>query len=344
MLAMAMSAESSGMGNGFRCITITSLRITLTRSGALSARQFKPRSHHHRHRAPHHHPERHHHPRPECHRLRHRDRAIRYSVARARLKSNRENGKRMDSRQLPASDRPSPRRQSATRILVVEDDEPLRELLQAALTHEGYQVTVVATGVAGLELAGAGIPDLVVLDVNLPDVDGFELCQRLRRDGNDMPVVFLTARDARTDLRMGLATGDDYLTKPFSLEELVLRIEAVLRRSGRASASQQFRCDALRMDDSSHRVHLDETEIALTPTEYRLLRFFLHHVGVVLSKETILREVWEHGGYHPIGGANSVEVVVGQLRRKLTRSGQRTPDKLIHTVRGFGYVLRATEC
>jgi two-component system, OmpR family, response regulator len=230
------------------------------------------------------------------------------------------------------------------RILVVDDDEPLRELLRAALTHEGYEVTEVATGRAGLEMAGAGLLDLVVLDINLPDVDGFELCHRLRRDGNDVPVIFLTARDARTDLRMGLVHGDDYLTKPFSLEELVLRIDAVLRRSGRGFSSQHLRCGALTMDDSSHRVHLDDTEIALTPTEYRLLRFFLHHIGVVLSKETILREVWEHGGYHPIGGPNSVEVVVGQLRRKLTRPGQGTPERLIHTVRGFGYVLRVAEC
>ncbi|MGL5808895.1 MAG: response regulator transcription factor [Nocardioides sp.] len=231
-----------------------------------------------------------------------------------------------------------------TRILVVEDDEPLRELLEAALTHEGYQVTDVATGRAGLESAADRTIDLVVLDVNLPDLDGFELCQRLRRDGNEVPVVFLTARDARADLRTGLADGDDYLTKPFSLEELVLRIEAVLRRSRRGSANSDFRCGALTMDDSSHRVYVDDAEIGLTPTEYRVLRLLLGHIGTVLSKETILRAAWDHGGYRPVGGGNSVEVVVAQLRRKLREAGGEACGGLIHTVREFGYVLRAPGC
>ncbi|OIK26657.1 response regulator transcription factor [Streptomyces malaysiense] len=223
------------------------------------------------------------------------------------------------------------------RILLVEDDEPLAELLEAALRHEGYDIVTMSSGRECLSVGPDPECDLLILDVTLPDLDGFEVCGRLRRAGCELPVIFLTARDSRADLRTGFAQGcDDYLTKPFSLEELTLRIAAVLRRSRRTgSEDRALRFADLVLDDRAHLVTRGGTEVVLSPTEYRVLRYLLHRSGQVLSKAQIIEAVWGHadGGR---GDGNMVEVHISQLRRKIDAHG----PALIHTVRGFGYVLR----
>jgi two-component system OmpR family response regulator len=179
--------------------------------------------------------------------------------------------------------------------------------------------------------------DLVVLDVNMPGIDGFEVCRRIRRDGNDVPVIFLTARDDIDDKRAGFRQGgDDYLTKPFSLEELGLRIEALLRRSAGAPEGNRVTVGDLTLDDDAHQVWRKDEEISLTPTEFRLLRFLMLNRGRVMSKSQIVDHVWE---YDFDGNANVVETYVSYLRTKLAaaESGR------IHTVRGVGYVLRTDD-
>ena len=181
-------------------------------------------------------------------------------------------------------------------------------------------------------------PDLVVLDVMLPDIDGFEVCRRLRADGDFVPVIFLTARDAEEDRVTGfIRGGDDYVTKPFSLEELTLRIGALLRRTrsnSGASESHRLRYRDLEMDEDRHQVWRSGREVRLSPTEFRLLRYLLLNAERVLSKQQILDHVWQ---YDFNGDDNVVETYVSYLRRKLD-TGQ---DKLIRTIRGFGYTLRA---
>ena len=179
-------------------------------------------------------------------------------------------------------------------------------------------------------------PDLIVLDVMLPDLDGFEVCRRLRSDGDRTPVLFLTARDATEDKVRGLTLGgDDYLVKPFSLEELVARITAVLRRAGVDRRRRRgSRCADLEMDDDAHRVTRGGAEVALSPTEYNLLRYLLVNQGRVVSKAQILDHVWQ---YDFGGDGGVVETYIGYLRRKLDTAEPR----LIHTIRGVGYTLRA---
>lgn len=221
------------------------------------------------------------------------------------------------------------------RILVVDDEESLRDLVGSALRFAGYQVAAVAGGLEALQSLRADPPDLVVLDVNLPDMDGFEVCRRMRRDSIATPVVFLTARDEMEDLRTGFRHGgDDYLTKPFSLEELGLRIEAVLRRSrGPAVDRHRLQRGSLILDEDAHQVWHDDQEVVLSPTEFRLLRYLLMNQGRVLSKGQILDHVWE---YDFDGNHNVVETYVSYLRRKLGDGGGR----IISTVRGVGYVIR----
>ncbi|MGH9031719.1 MAG: response regulator transcription factor [Acidimicrobiia bacterium] len=225
---------------------------------------------------------------------------------------------------------------SPVRLLVVDDEEALVDLLGDALRFAGYEVHTAATGFEALRRAAELGPDLMVLDVNLPDLDGFEVCRRLRRDGEDVPVVFLTARDEPGDLRAGFTHGgDDYVTKPFSLEELNFRIQAVLRRTLRAQtdAADTLGCSDLVMDQGAHRVWRGEQEIELSPTEFRLLRYLLLNRGQVLSKPQILDHVWQ---YDFDGDASVVESYISYLRKKLDRDEPR----LIHTVRGFGYTIR----
>jgi two-component system OmpR family response regulator len=230
------------------------------------------------------------------------------------------------------------------RLLIVDDEDNLRTMLVAALSHHGFEVSSVANGrdaLAAIERANGDRPDLVVLDVMLPDLDGFEVCRRLRQAGNHTPVLFLTARDSTADTVRGLTLGgDDYLQKPFSLEELVARASAVLRRSGQQRAtSNVLTCADLELDDDAHRVSRAGVDVSLSPTEYNLLRYLLVNQGRVVSKPQILDHVWQYdfGGEHGI-----VETYVGYLRRKLdvTPDGDPRPT-LIHTIRGVGYVLRA---
>ncbi len=224
------------------------------------------------------------------------------------------------------------------RVLVVDDEAPITELLSTALRYMGYDVATAHTGSAALESASRMPPDLVVLDVMLPDIDGFEVCRRLRADGDFVPVIFLTARDAEEDRVTGfIRGGDDYVTKPFSLEELTLRIGALLRRTrsnSGAAENHRLRYRDLEMDEDRHQVWRSGREVRLSPTEFRLLRYLLLNAERVLSKQQILDHVWQ---YDFNGDDNVVETYVSYLRRKLD-TGQ---DKIIRTIRGFGYTLRA---
>ncbi len=224
---------------------------------------------------------------------------------------------------------------AAARLLVVDDEESLLEMLAAALRFGGYEVTTAGEGFDALREVRRQEPDLIVLDVNLPDLDGFEVCRRLRRDGVTTPVIFLTARDDPDDLRTGFHQGgDDYLTKPFSLDELGLRIEAVLRRTaGDREAPRRLTVGPLTLDEDAHRVWLDEADVQLSPTEFRLLHYLMLNRDRVVSKHQILDFVWD---YDFDGNANVVETYVSDLRTKLGHADQ----PLIHTVRGVGYSLR----
>jgi two-component system OmpR family response regulator len=222
----------------------------------------------------------------------------------------------------------------AARLLLVDDEDNLRSMLEAALRHSGFEVVPATTGRAALEAVPEVRPDLIVLDVMLPDLDGFDVCKRLRSSGDRTPVLFLTARDATEDRVRGLTLGgDDYLVKPFSLEELVARITAVLRRSGVDGDDGRLHCADLEMDDDAHRVTRAGTDVALSPTEYNLLRFLLINKGRVVSKAQILDHVWN---YDFGGDGGVVETYIGYLRRKL----DTTDPRLIHTIRGVGYTLR----
>ena len=229
-------------------------------------------------------------------------------------------------------------RAASARILVVEDEEPIRELVATALRFRGFEVEEAGSGAEALAAARNNRPSLIVLDVMLPDLDGFTVCRKLRDGGNLVPVVFLTARDDPADKRAGFTGGgDDYLTKPFSLEELVLRIEAVLRRSrGTQPEPARLTVGDLTLDEDAHRVWRGEREVFLSPTEFRLLRYLMQNRGRVLSKQQILEQVWDYGF---AGELTGVETYVSYLRRKVDdRDAQ-----LIRTVRGFGYTLRTPD-
>ena len=220
-------------------------------------------------------------------------------------------------------------------ILVVDDEENITYLLGTALRHFGYEVETRNSGRAALARAAELQPELVLLDVMLPDLDGFEVCRRMREGGLRMPVLFLTARDATEDKVRGLTLGgDDYVTKPFSLEEVVARVGAILRRAGSASQTEStLHYEDLEMDDDAHQVRRGGQLVDLSPTEYKLLRFLLANPGRVLSKSQILDHVWE---YDFGGEATVVETYISYLRRKLDSLG----PPLIQTVRGIGYALR----
>jgi two-component system, OmpR family, response regulator len=222
----------------------------------------------------------------------------------------------------------------SARLLVVDDEATILELLSGSLRLAGFDVVTAANGAAAVRAAAASRPDLVLLDVMLPDGDGFEALRRIRSGGSEVPVIFLTARDEVPDRVKGFAVGgDDYVTKPFSLEELLGRIRAVLKRTGVDAPRSRLRVAGLELDEDAHEVKRDGALVALTPTEYRLLRFLMVNAGRVVSKGEILDHVWEHD---PDRDDNAVEPVLSYLRRKVDRGEPR----LIHTVRGFGYVLR----
>jgi len=222
-------------------------------------------------------------------------------------------------------------------ILVVDDEESLTDLVSSALRFAGYEVTTESNGFDALRAVKSKAPDLIVLDVNMPELDGFEVCRRIRRDGVQTPVIFLTARDDIDDLRVGFRQGgDDYLTKPFSLEELGLRIEALLRRSGGTVEAGRIAVGDMVIDEDAHQVFKGGTEVQLSPTEFRLLRFLALNRGRVMSKGQIVDYVWE---YDFDGNHGIVETYVSYLRKKLGD----TRATLIQTVRGVGYVIRASQ-
>jgi two-component system OmpR family response regulator len=221
-----------------------------------------------------------------------------------------------------------------TRILVVDDEPYITDLLGAALRFEGFSVETAATGGDAMTLAGRGRHDLVLLDVMLPDVDGTEVCRRMRAAGNRTPVLFLTARDATEDKVGGLtAGGDDYVTKPFSLDELVARIHAVLRRTTPTRESDRLQFSDLEMNDETHEVWRQGSLVELTATEFNLLRYMLENARRVLSKSEILDHVWH---YDFDGDPNIVETYISYLRKKV----DCFEPALIHTIRGVGYSLR----
>jgi two-component system OmpR family response regulator len=226
--------------------------------------------------------------------------------------------------------------EAPTRLLVVDDEPSIRDLLAASLRYAGYSVATAEDGAGALAAAEKDTPDLVVLDVMLPDMDGFDVTRKLRERGRDVPVLFLTARDDLDDKVKGLTVGgDDYVTKPFSLEEVVARIRAVLRRSGHVDVEPANRLTFadLEMDEDAHEVRRAGQAIELSPTEFKLLRYLMHNPNRVLSKSQILDHVWDYD----FGGDGAiVESYISYLRRKIDRAG----PPLIHTKRGVGYVLR----
>ncbi|HET9519353.1 MAG TPA: response regulator transcription factor [Actinoplanes sp.] len=227
------------------------------------------------------------------------------------------------------------RRQAEAKLLVVEDDANILELLSASLRFAGFDVTTATSGSAAVAMARDAQPDLVVLDVMLPDLDGFEVIRLMREGGTRTPVVFLTARDGTDDKIRGLTLGgDDYVTKPFSLEELTARIRAVLRRtsSGADSPSRLVFAD-LELDEETHEVYRAGQRVQLSPTEFKLLRYLMLNANRVLSKAQILDHVWK---YDFRGDDNIVESYISYLRRKV----DHVQPRLIHTLRGVGYVLR----
>ncbi len=224
------------------------------------------------------------------------------------------------------------------RVLVVDDEPAIADLVATTLRYEGFEVATAASSREALATAAAFRPRLAILDVMLPDLDGFELQQQLTASFGHLPTIFLTARDGTDDKVHGLMVGaDDYVTKPFSLEELVARTRAVLRRAdGTASAPGRLVYSDVVLDEDAHLVTRAGTAVDLTPTEYKLLRYFLLNPGRVLSKRQILGHVWK---YDFGGETGNVETYISYLRRKLDALG----PPLIQTVRAVGYVLRASE-
>jgi two-component system OmpR family response regulator len=230
----------------------------------------------------------------------------------------------------PASGRPE------ARLLVVDDEPNIVELLSASLRFAGFEVETARNGTEALRVAEEYQPDLMVLDVMMPGLDGFDVVRRLRQEGRDMPVLFLTAKDAVEDKVTGLTLGgDDFVTKPFSLEEVVARIRAVLRRFQLTAPEDNARLAFadIDLDEDAHEVFKAGEPVSLSPTEFKLLRYFLQNPNRVLSKAQILDHVWH---YDFNGDANVVESYVSYLRRKV----DTTEPRLLHTVRGVGYVLR----
>lgn len=219
------------------------------------------------------------------------------------------------------------------RVLVIDDDPNVTDFLRRGLTYEGYRVEVAPSGEAGLDCARERPPDVVVLDVMMPGIDGLEVCRRLKA-GSNVPVLMLTARDAVSDKVQGLETGaDDYLVKPFAFEELLARVRALLRR-GQVTPSEVLHYADLTLDLKTRRARRNERELQLSTTEFKLLELFLRHPGQVLTREQITDRVW---GYDFGGESNVLEVYVRYLRSKLEADGE---GRLIQTVRGAGYALR----
>jgi len=220
------------------------------------------------------------------------------------------------------------------RVLVVEDDAEITDVLRRSLRNEGYEVRTAADGIEALDQANAFVPDLVVLDLGLPRLDGTEVCRRLREDG-DVPILMLTARAETEDRVEGLDSGaDDYLVKPFERTELLARIRALLRRRPpRGSAA--LAVGDLRLNPDTREVTRGDRDIELTNREFELLEYLMRNERLVISRERLLDEVW---GYDPMAATNTIDVFISNLRRKLEAGGE---DRLLHTKRGAGYVIKA---
>lgn len=222
----------------------------------------------------------------------------------------------------------------AITVMVVDDDEKITALLRRSLTYEGYRVVEAGDGRSALELAEETSPDLIILDIMLPGISGIEVCRRLREEGNKVPVLMLTAKDEVSDRVQGLDSGaDDYLVKPFALEELLARVRALLRRA-QQGGEQQLRFADLILDTSLHEARRGDRQISLTTKEYELLHYFMRQPRRVISREELMDRIW---GYDFSGESNVLEVYIGYLRNKLEAGGEK---RLIHTVRGAGYVMR----
>jgi DNA-binding response OmpR family regulator len=223
--------------------------------------------------------------------------------------------------------------QGGGRVLVVEDDADIADVLRRSLRNEGYEVRTSADGIEALDLAVGFVPDLVVLDLGLPGLDGVEVCRRLRTEG-DVPILMLTARAETEDRVAGLDSGaDDYLVKPFERKELLARIRALLRRRPpRGTASLEV--GDLQLNPDTREVHRGTREIELTNREFELLEFLMRNERLVVSRERLLDEVW---GYDPMAATNTIDVFISNLRRKLEAGGE---PRLLHTKRGAGYVLK----
>jgi DNA-binding response OmpR family regulator len=220
------------------------------------------------------------------------------------------------------------------RVLVVEDDEEIAHVLQRSLRMEGYEVKLAADGVAGLDEAHAFLPDLIVLDLGLPRLDGVDVAKRLREGGDEVPILMLTARDALESRVEGLDVGaDDYLVKPFERQELLARMRALLRRRPPRGMAP-LRVADLMLNPDTHEVARADRKIELTQREFELLEYLMRNERLVISRQKLLDEVW---GYDPFSITNTIEVFVSNLRRKLEAGGE---PRLLHTVRGAGYVLR----
>ena len=229
---------------------------------------------------------------------------------------------------------------TAVRVLVVDDEESLADLLKMALRYEGWEVRTANDGLTAVKFAREFKPDAVVLDIMLPDIDGLEVMHRMRADGDETPVLFLTAKDSLDDRIAGLtAGGDDYVTKPFSLEEVVARLRGLIRRSQLTQSNQSdpvITVGDLKLDEDSYEVSRAGEPIELTATEFELLRYLMRNPRRVLSKAQILDRVWEYD----FGGRDSVvELYISYLRKKIDAG--RTP--MIHTVRGAGYMIKVAE-
>ncbi|MDM4762473.1 response regulator transcription factor [Galbitalea sp. SE-J8] len=226
---------------------------------------------------------------------------------------------------------------SPIRALVVDDEESLTDLLSMALRYEGWEVRIAADGQKALSTAREVRPDVIVLDVMLPDIDGFQVLTRLRNDGVQTPILFLTAKDSLDDRIAGLTVGgDDYVTKPFSLEELVARLRGLIRRSAMVTAGEEdsfITVGDLTLDEDTYEVYRGDTLVELTATEFELLRYLMRNPRRVLSRNQILDRVWSYD----FGGTSSVvEIYISYLRKKIDTLG----PAMIHTVRGVGYVLK----
>lgn len=220
------------------------------------------------------------------------------------------------------------------RVLVVDDEENIVFLVESALQLQGYTTLAAANGRAALVAVDEFRPDLVVLDVMLPDVDGFTVLRRMRDAGSQVPVIFLTARDTTSDRVHGLTVGgDDYMVKPFAVAELVARVRLSLRRRGGSDTDRTLRCADLVMDDDAHRVTRAGSVVSLSPTEYSLLRYLLVNSGRVVTRAQILDHVWQ---YDFDGDSSVVDTFISYVRRKV----DHVEPKLVHTIRGVGYALR----